>query len=581
MTGPFVLLDDQRPGGRARLYRDPRAIITAHDSREVRPALDELRRATRSGLNAAGYLAYGAGAALEPKLAPADPGGMPLLWFGLFERWTTPDLRDLLPDPAGAATGPIAPRITYEAYRAAFATVQAAIAAGDIYQANLTFPAELQVAGDPLALYARLRGQAAAGWSGVIFDGARWLLSCSPELFFTAKQGRLTARPMKGTAARDPDPATDAANAATLAADPKQRAENLMIVDLLRNDLSRVAAAGSVVVPDLFTVETYPTIHQLTSTVTGTLADGRDAVDVLAATFPCGSITGAPKLRAMEIIAEVEPHPRGIYTGSIGRIDAGGDAAFNVAIRTLRIEGDRNIATIGLGSGVVADSNADAEWAECLVKGSFVAAGERPFDLIETMRFDPLEGLCDLQRHLARLKASAEALGFALDRHAVRNELQAATFRLRTASRVRLMLARSGAIAIEAGPSPPAPDAPVTAAIAPLPVASADFRLRHKTSERAFYDAPRRAAGTFEVVFEDAGGRLTEGSFTSLFVERGDRLLTPPAALGLLPGILRQRLIEEGRAEEAVLTRADLAGGFLLGNALRGLMPARLATPGG
>jgi para-aminobenzoate synthetase/4-amino-4-deoxychorismate lyase len=372
---------------------------------------------------------------------------------------------------------------------------------------------------------------------------------------------------MKGTAPPDADPEA-------FRADPKQRAENLMIVDLLRNDLSRVARTGSVKVPALFEVETYPTLLQLTSTVTAALEEGRDAVDLLEALYPCGSITGAPKIRAMEIIDALEASPRGPYCGAIGRLAPGGTASFNVAIRTLTLRDGAKSARLGLGSGIVADSEAGAEWRECLAKGKFVET-QRRFDLIETMRFDPHEGVVDLDRHIARMKASAEALDFAFDRHEARNELQAATFRAGP-SKVRLLLSRSGAVAIELRPLAPAPEAPVEVALAPLPVEAGDFRLRHKTSDRAFYEESRAAAGTFEVIFSDGEGFLTEGSFTSIFVERGGRLVTPPLARGLLPGILRGRLLDEGRAVEGDLRAADLAGGFLLGNAVRGLVPARL-----
>lgn len=351
-----------------------------------------------------------------------------------------------------------------------------------------------------------------------------------------------------------------------------------MIVDLMRNDLSRVAQAGSVAVPELFRVERYPTVHQMTSTVTATLAEGADAVDVLTALFPCGSITGAPKQRSMEVIAAVEPEARGIYTGAIGRIDPHGDAAFNVAIRTLAVPAGADMATLGLGSGVVADSRVDEEYAECLAKGAFVTRGQAPLDLIETMAFDPDEGLPLLEAHLARLTASARALGFRFDRHGTRNDLQAATFRLRTPARVRLLLAQSGATAIEVAAMPAPFAAPLCVAVVPLPVDPSDFRLRYKTSDRGFYDAARTAAGTDEVVFVRPDGLLTEGSFTSLFVGDGDGpLRTPPLALGLLPGVLRSGLIDSGRAVEANVSPEDLSGQFFVGNALRGLMPAVVA----
>jgi para-aminobenzoate synthetase/4-amino-4-deoxychorismate lyase len=236
------------------------------------------------------------------------------------------------------------------------------------------------------------------------------------------------------------------------------------------------------------------------------------------------------------------------------------------------------IARLGLGSGVVADSSAGEEWRECLAKGAFVET-QRRFDLIETMRFDPHDGVAELDRHLARLKASADALDFPFDRHEARNDLQAATFRAGP-SRVRMMLAKSGALAIEMRPLDPVTDEPVEVAIVPLPVAADDFRLRHKTSDRAFYDEARAAAGTFEVLFRDEAGFLTEGSFTSLFVEKGGRLVTPPLARGLLPGVLRARLIEEGRAQEGDLVEADLSQGFFVGNAVRGLVRARLRSAG-
>lgn len=566
--GPFVLLDDARPGGRMTMFTGLRSLVETRDPGEVTACLDQLR-----GQKAAGFLAYEAGHALEPRLAalarPAAVDEPPLLWFGTFAEEWTGSAADFLPDPAGAWAGPARPLISRPEYEAALAAVKAHILAGDIYQANLTFAAEVPVAGHPLALYAALRRRARAGHGAIVFTGAHWLLSLSPELFFTLEDGVATTRPMKGTAPPDADPEE-------FRADPKQRAENLMIVDLLRNDLSRVARTGGVRVPALFEVETYPTLLQLTSTVTAELEDGRTAVDLLHNIFPCGSITGAPKIRAMEIIDALEASRRGAYCGAIGRLAPNGSASFNVAIRTLTLAAGATIARLGLGSGIVADSEAGAEWRECLVKGRFVET-QRPFDLIETMRFDPLEGVVELDRHLRRMKASADALGFPFDRHEARNELQAATFRAGP-SRLRLLLSRSGAFAIELRPLPPLPEHPVAAALLPLPVDADDFRLRHKTSDRAFYDEARAGAGTFEVIFQDAEGFLTEGSFTSLFVARGGKLVTPPLSRGLLPGVLRARLLEEGKAEEGDLRPADLADGFFLGNAVRGLVPARLSS---
>jgi para-aminobenzoate synthetase / 4-amino-4-deoxychorismate lyase len=554
---PFVLLDDARADGApARLYADPAEIVTGG----LADVLPRLRAAQAAGLHCAGYVDYAGEAA----------------WFGLFRDYRTipaAEVPALLPDPAGAWAGAPEPQIAFAEYEAAFAKVADYIAAGDIYQANLTFRASVRHAGSPAALYALLRTRARAGYGALIATGERWLLSFSPELFFAVENGTITARPMKGTALRGVTPAEDEARAAELAADPKQRAENLMILDLMRNDVARVARPGTVAVPQRFEVERYPTVHQMVSTVTATLAPQTDALDALSALFPCGSVTGAPKIRAMQIISEVEHGPRGVYTGAIGRMDPNGDAMFNVAIRTLELGADGH-ARIGLGSGVVADSEVHAEWDECLAKGAFVNAGETPFDLIETMRFDSVEGVPLLERHLARIKASALALGFAFDRHTARNELQAATFRLRSAARIRLVLARSGAIAIGISPLPPEPAEPVRTVLRRRDVAPDDFRLAHKTSRRRFYDSARAESGAWEVVFTDEAGFVTEGSFTNIFVERGGILVTPPLARGVLPGVLRAELLDTGAAIEGEVTAADLAGGFYLGNALRGLVSA-------
>jgi len=591
---PFVLLDDARAEGAAaaRLFVRPVEILTACSAVEVPALLSALEAAQGRGLHAAGYLAYEAGKGLAPAwrgTVEEDAGDAPVGWFGLFEtveRIAANRVADLLPDPASAWTGKVAPRVARADYLAAVEAVLDLIRAGDIYQANLTFRADVPVLGNPLAVHARLRRTARAGYGGVIWTGERAIVSHSPELFFALRRGEVMARPMKGTAARLADPDADAVAARALAEDPKQRAENLMIVDLIRNDLSRVAVPGSVAVPDLYRVESFPTIHQLVSDVSARLPEGVGAVDVLRAAFPCGSITGAPKVRAMEIIDALEGDARGLYTGSIGFIEPGGDAAFNVAIRTLVLpqSGLRDnvpCATLGLGSGIVADSVPAEEWRECLAKGEFVGAAGESFDLIETMFFDPVEGVQRLEGHLARMKASAEALGFTFDRHGARNSLQSATFRVRSAARVRMRLAPSGALAVEVSPLPRLAELPVPVAVRPAPMAADDFRLAHKTSQRAAYDAARRESGAAEVVFVDEPGFVTEGSWSNVFVEREGQLLTPPLALGLLPGVLRAELIEKGRAVESHLRLADLDDGFFIGNSLRGLIPARLADAAG
>lgn len=597
---PFVLLDDARPSGArdAQAFEHPRAIFVARRPEEVESALraaDHARRA--SGATLAGYIAYEAGLALEPRLAPLAEARCgadgPLVWLGLFDHAETiptaqvPQWLAARAAPGEVSIGPLEPQISLGAYDRAFTRLQDAIRAGDIYQANLTFPLAGPWRGDPLALYAAIRPAAAAGYGGVVHDGSHWLLSFSPELFFTLHEGAARVKPMKGTRPRGRDAAEDRAMREALAASAKDRAENLMIVDLMRNDLGRVAQAGSVTVESPFAIESFPTVHQMVSTIRARLRADCGAMDLIRAIFPCGSITGTPKIRAMELIGEVERDARGPYCGALGRIDGAGDAAFNVAIRTLRLtpderggEGRGGRAVLGVGSAIVADSRMIAEWRECVLKGGFVRESAAGFDLIETMAFDPEKGIALLELHLERMKTSAAELGFAFDRHATRNQIQALCFETAEPSRIRLLLGRSGAIALEVSPLPARLEDGAACVILPLPVEDGDWRLRHKTSDRGFYEAAlavAHGAGATEALLLRDDGLLTEGSFTSIFVERDGKLLTPPARLGLLPGVLRRSLIEDGRAEEAELRIGDLEGGFLIGNALRGLMKARLA----
>ncbi len=599
MLSPFVLLDDARvaDASPARLYCNAVEIVVARRMEEVAPALERLTELNHLGFDLAGHMAYEAGLALEPRmtaLGPARCGSQgPLIWFGAFKGFETLAAEDvpawLARESGGrsASIGPLEPQVSLGAYGQAFSTLQESISAGDIYQANLTFPLSGAWSGDPHALYAAIRPHAAAGYGGLVFDGSHWLLSFSPELFFSLKGGQAKVKPMKGTRTRGRDATEDKALRDELAGSIKDRAENLMIVDLMRNDLSRISVPGSVQTDQLFAIESYPTVHQMVSTVRGELRPGLGAVDMIRALFPCGSITGAPKIRAMELINQVELASRGAYCGAIGRIDGAGDSAFNVAIRTLRLSSGENgtgRATLAVGSAIVADSLALPEWRECLVKGGFVqrSSGDRTsagFDLIETMAFTPTGGIPLLEMHLERMKESAVALGFSFDRHALRNAIQALCFDADIPQKLRLMVSASGAYSLELGAMPlPLPD-PAVCAVLPLPVDEGDWRLCHKTSDRGFYEAglkAAKAAGGHEALFMRDDGQLTEGCFTSLFVRKGDVLVTPPLALGLLPGVLRRWLIDQGDAVEGSVRLDDLAEGFFIGNSVRGLMAAKL-----
>lgn len=543
---------------RPRLFRKPSQVVEARQPEDLSSILHNL-----SGHDWAGFMSYEAGTMLEPALKPfaraPAANEPPLAWFAKFEEET--HLVNL-PDPAGAWLGMPAPRIARHDFVDAINVIQHHIRAGNVYQVNFTYGAEVRVAGNPLALYAQLKSRAAASWGAVVFTGAHWILSCSPELFFEMTGGRIVTRPMKGTAVAESDPES-------LRSDEKQRAENLMIVDLMRNDLARVSEPGSVQVPELFKVERYPTVLQMTSTVTSRPRSDVRPADVLRTMFPCGSVTGAPKIRAMEIIDRLEVEPRGPYTGSVGVL-SGDAAAFNVAIRTLVMENGSGVAQLGLGSGIVADSDAESEWEECRLKGAFVPS-PTSFELIETMRVSggkvPLIAL-----HLDRLEASARTFGFAFERDRI-----AAAIRREAAGggdlRLRLNLSMDGRAEFQHGPVPDVPEDAVVELVE-REASAEDFRLRHKTSLRDIYDVPSRAAGTFEILFVDTEGFLTEGAFTNIFVRKGDVLVTPPASRGLLPGVLRRTLLDSGEAIEADIHADELTGELFVGNALRGLIPA-------
>ncbi|GAB5348541.1 aminodeoxychorismate synthase component I [Alteriqipengyuania sp. 357] len=596
---PFILLDDARgeSQGGARLFESPREVFRALRPDDVAETLAQAESAqAKHGGVLAGYLAYEAGLALEPKLralADARTGAAgPLVWLGLFESERTIPADEVdawLAEraPGAASLGPLEPAISLGTWQQRFAELQQRIASGEVYQANLTLPLTGAFRGEPLALYANLRKASDAGHGGVVWDGSHALVSLSPELFFEIAGDTISARPMKGTRPRHADPAADDAAARELAASEKDRAENLMIVDLMRNDMARVAEAGSVRVDDPFAIESFPTVHQMVSTVRAELQPETGLADIVRALFPCGSITGAPKIRAMELLDQLERDARGPYCGAIGAFGPDGAGSFNVAIRTLRltpVENGHGTAVLGVGAGIVADSEPLSEWREAQIKAGFARASSAEcrapaFDLIETMRFDPEEGIPLLEGHLARLSASALTLGFAFDRHAARNQIQALCFELSEGAKVRLTCARSGTTAIEVAPLPQPAEQPLDCIALPLPVDPGDWRLHHKTTDRGFYADALAAAhelDAHEALLVRDDGLVTEGSWTSLFVERDGTLITPAARLGLLPGVFLASLLAEGRAVEGELTLDDLAEGFFLGNALRGLMPARL-----
>ena len=585
-----MLLEDRLDrAAPARLYHDPVSIIRCDDAAEIDAALAEIGRGAAADLHAAGFLSYELGYALEPRLAPLMPPvrDTPLLWFGLFEKPRL--LSATILDRAFAEHGPpppitqLTPGHDRDQHTAKVLRILDLIGAGDVYQVNLTFPIRFRYPGDPLALYGALRTGQPVAHGGLVAMGDRTVLSASPELFLEVTGGRATVRPMKGTAARGADADADRAATAALRFDPKQRAENLMIVDLIRNDLARVSARGGVRTPELFNIETFPTFHALTSTVTAQLRPGLDLRAILAALFPCGSIVGAPKIRAGEVIADLEAGPRGVYTGAIGAISPAGDIDFSVAIRTAVVGADGE-GRYGVGGGIVADSDPDAEYDEALLKARLLAELATDYGLIETFRWSARGGFVRLSAHLDRLAASAGQLGFTFRRPEV---LEALAQRHNSLSRgdgdrrIRLVLTRDGGLTIADAAVDARPDRTLRLGVAEDRLDAGDAYLRHKTTRRAVYErafVQASGLGLDEAVLLNRDGAVADGSRNSVFAELGGRLVTPPLDDGALPGVLRATLIAEGRAVEGRLTLDTVRGAtrWFVGNSLHGLRAARL-----
>lgn len=590
LTAPFVLLEDRlSEDGESVLLDRPADIIRADRAEELPAAFQKIERALDSGQFLAGYCSFELGYAFEPRLQPLMPRDprSPLLWFGCFKTVYRFDPASLDVFWGEQAVPPPLTDLVFGWDAAHHAEkvrqVLDFLRAGDVYQINLTFPLHFRFEGDPLTLYAAMRAAQPVAHGGIVATGAEWLLSASPELFVETQARRATTKPMKGTTARGTDPTSDTQAARTLQNDPKQRAENLMIVDLLRNDLSRISTIGTVEVPQLFTVETYPTLHTLTSTVNSQLKPNVGPLDLIRAMFPCGSVTGAPKIRAMEIIRELEIQPRGVYTGAMGMILPNRDLKFNVAIRTATLLADGN-GIYGVGGGIVADSTAAAEYAECQLKARVLTDLAEDFGLIETLRWSAPNGFMRLDLHLERLARSANLLGFPFDESLIRLQLEtrARSFESKADQRVRVEIRRSGTVALTCSALAPDPERPINLIVASERIDSGNPILRHKTTKRrqfevAFIEA--QAKGADDALFLNRHGFVTETTRGCIFVAERDKLLTPALRHGLLPGILRRELIESGRAYEADLRLDDVLNGVrcFVGSSLTGLREAVFA----
>jgi len=569
---PEILLDSFGVGSFASSWRFGgyvKTVVADHPA-EVVEVLNQVEHAAESGFYAAGFIAYEAAFALNadlPSLPPVE--GLPLAWFAIFrERYAADDGVGVA---VTADTVALEPLKCSDEYRGDISRIHDYVAGGDCYQVNHTFSLKGMFDGDLHELYKRIGAAQRAQFCSYLDTGRFIILSASPELFFSLKDGVITTRPMKGTAGRGRWVEEDLAAIEQLRDSSKEKAENLMIVDLLRNDLGIVAETGSVSVDALFDVETYPTVHQMTSTISAKLRPGVGLTDVFRALFPCGSVTGAPKRRSMEIIAELEKEPRGIYCGAIGCVAPGGEAHFSVAIRTLFFDTHSGSLTMGVGSAITWDSDAASEYAECLSKGAFVNQQGPDFSLIETLRLE--NGSCSyLDRHVARMAASAGYFGFCCDQHKIRKILSQYAAQAVGVRKVRILLSADGGIDVSSEALPDNP-AELRAAVSDFRVDSCDVMRYHKTTLRELLDRARLARPDCdEVLLLNEHGQLTEGSYHTLVLKLDGQLVTPPLACGLLPGVLRGELLEQGVIAERILYPYDLerADEIWLINSVRG-----------
>ncbi|MCM8813381.1 MAG: aminodeoxychorismate synthase component I [Candidatus Omnitrophica bacterium] len=590
----FMLLDTARGDAdnyRSYLLLDPVERIVCTDAADMPQCLKSLDQAAGRGLFAAGFFSYEAGCALEPAAGVASRNTFPLLWFGLYDqpfifnhrsgRWNRP----LPPAP------PLLPRAwriarqrinqSRAAYCAAVEHIRQRISRGETYQVNYSMKQTFDFSGCSLSFYHHLRQNQPVSYGALLRCGEWEILSYSPELFFRRQGRRITVKPMKGTLRRGATASETQQLMRQLQTCPKNRAENIMIVDMLRNDLGKICRPGSVRAEKLFTVEDWSSLLQMTSTITGCLQPHVKPADIIRSLFPSGSITGAPKINTMRIIRDLERFPRRIFCGAIGFFGPDQTACFNIAIRTILLQNGQG--EIGIGSGITYASRPTEEYQECLLKAGFLR--RRYFQLIETMRAEG-RGIALLTAHLRRLRASAAELGFIYEPVYLRRELRACLQRLdsATAWRIRLLLFRDGRCTLETSPLPAASAPETRVVISERRTNSGDPVLRHKTTQRKLYQTEYRrvqAHGYFDVIFQNERGEITEGAISNIFIRRGTWYYTPPVACGLLPGVFRARFLKtHPRAREKILTIEDLrtADAIYCCNAVRGMVRVQLTV---
>jgi para-aminobenzoate synthetase/4-amino-4-deoxychorismate lyase len=558
----------------------PTRVLVADSPSEVRACLDDAEAAARGGAYAAGFVTYEAAAAFGLAVHPSGPGALPLAYFAVYPtaHARRPDWRPR--EGQSPNVGGWTPSVGRDGYLAALLRIKDFIADGDTYQLNYTFRLRAPFSGDARQFFDRLAHAQGGAWSAFVDLGDHVICSASPELFFRRDGNRLECRPMKGTAARGLTAGDDRARASALAASAKNRSENVMIVDLIRNDLGRVARVGSVQVASLFDMERYPAQWQMTSTVVAE-ATGVSIADIFAALFPSGSVTGAPKVRSMEIARELETSPRGIYTGAIGLIAPGGRAHFNVAIRTAVVDRALRIAEFGVGSGIVWESRGEDEFEECQMKAAILTERAPVFDLLETLRWDPATGYALEDRHMARLAESADYFGFGDVTEGSARALEAAVAGRLTPARVRLLVDGKGQARTEVTDMVARPE-PLRVALATAPVTTDNRFLYHKTTDRSIYDEARRTRPEADtVLLWNREGEITESLDANVVVELDGDRVTPPVSCGLLAGTMRADLLARGEIVERRITLEDLgrASRVWLVNSVRGWMEVQLLPP--
>jgi len=554
---PWIVFEFANSNGEIEplVFSKPKKVIAAFTIEEVLPCFQLVQEEVNNGYYAAGFLSYESAAAFDAAFITSSDSKMPLLWFGIF---TEPG-SDIISSQGSYTLTEWEPSVSLEEYTQSIDAIKHGIERGDTYQTNYTIRLQSQFQGDDYAFFEKLKNAQTSDYCAYINTGEHSILSASPELFFRWEGNQITTRPMKGTIKRGKSFEEDEANARWLYLSEKNRAENVMIVDMLRNDLSVIAELGTVQVPKLYDIELYPTVYQMTSTITAKVAEKTELVDIFKALFPCASITGAPKVSTMKMIADLEPEPREVYCGAIGYISPSKEAVFNVPIRTVLIDQQSGRATYGVGGGITWDSTSEGEYEEVLAKASLLEEDRPEFDLLESLLLDNGQYFL-LDEHMERLERSAKYFGFSIQIEEIQRELdELARQNCSDKLKVRLLVNRDREVKLDSQPILTI-QAPIKVILAGKSIDMDNPFYYHKTTNRSIYTdfQVSKPEDVFDVLLWNKDEELTEFTNGNLVLEIEGELWTPPVNCGLLAGTFREMLLKEGRIRERVLTIADL-----------------------